>query len=179
MSKQTHSVVKPQLMVIQPLFQNHKPMRAVIGVVVTPEKAREFLLKPTAEAWEALFRSELLALLNVAMDRGQIDRPQFLELAERWLNPTAQMHLAEQPEDLLPMAFVDAVFEGGVEISPDSPFNLVKMYLRAKEEGDKETQTALAEQSEKLVSNEEMTHKMLMSFSPMERVDIILANLMR
>ena len=170
-------LVAPAVRMILPLFPNHKPMLAVIGMVVSEARAKAFAQKPTPEIWEQMFKEEMTALLNVALSRGQIDETQILELGEQWLSPQAVSHLKNQELEVLPSEFVEQVFSGGMEISLDSPYAQAKLYLQAKADGDVEAQTKLAAQSAKLVSNEKMTLKTLGSISPVERVEIILANL--
>jgi hypothetical protein len=156
-----------------PLFRSQN-MLALWGMIQTKDAVQAFEKDPAPEHWTRMFQDEVRGLLNDAMAGQMLDEQDLTELARRWLRTEA----AEEVRT--PADFAEAMFSGGMEIDPESPFMLVRRFLEAKQAGD----TSRVERILEIARGTELSEtagkeavQYLVGLDPMERLEMILANL--
>lgn len=158
-----------------PVFKDS--MLPALGLLATRKTAESLQANRTPEAWTALFRNELQWLLTLALRTGQIDEQGINLLAERWLTPRATAEVIGATHNTKPMIFADLVLSGGMVIDPDSPFQLAREYLQAGLERARDRQEEIIKRTEGRSFEMKIRTDEFLSLDPMERLEMILANL--
>lgn len=164
-----------QLYRIMPVFKTS--LLPVLGFLATQRVAKLFDANPTPEHWRALFKNELEWQITAALRTGQADEEQIDLIAERWLTYKAAIEVIGATLEHKAEIFAELAVSGGMLIDPQSPFQVALDYLQARMEGDRSRMERILRETEDRSFEVKMKTDDFLSFSPIERLEMMLANM--